>query len=179
MVKKTTKELADDILSDIQFAINAHIHHPKSSDDAVRFWDRTTPYIVHPTWCAMTILTETTLDDHIRLNGSRALLWHDILEDTTISNLPAGTPDTVLSYVQDMTFNSFAEELDIIWSRDKEIRLLKLYDKVSNLLDGTWMKDKKWNDYIDFTLNLARDVETNYGLLNIVKISTTIAVKKS
>lgn len=173
-----TIQMANEILSGIEFATNAHIQNPKTADDAVRFWDRETPYIVHPTWCAMMILTETSLDEDIRLNGFKALLWHDVLEDTNISILPEDTPETVIHYVNEMTFNNFSEEKELIWFRDKVVRLFKLYDKTSNLLDGTWMNDKKWNDYSDFTLSLADDVSTNYGLLNIVKIANAIAIKR-
>ena len=44
------------------------------------------------------------------------------------------------SLVREMTFESFQEEVEHLWSRSAEARLLKLYDKVSNLLDGSWMK---------------------------------------
>lgn len=173
-----TQSLANEILKGIQFAMEAHIQHPKTPDDAVRFWDRTTPYIVHPTWCAMTLLTETTLDDDIRLNGYQALLWHDVLEDTKINELPDGTPDIVKQYVQEMTFDSFSEEQAAIWSKEKEIRLLKLYDKTSNLLDGSWMSDAKWASYTTFTQALCQDIESHYGTLNIVKISNAISVSR-
>ena len=57
-------------------------------------------------------------------------------------------------------------------------KLLKLYDKVSNLLDGNWMKTEKWNIYVEHTLRLAGDVEHVYGTLNIVKIARAIAERK-
>ena len=170
-----TQKFAEDIIHGIQFALNAHTYHPKNINDAVRFWDNKTPYIVHPIWCAMTILTETTLDSDIRINGYKALLWHDILEDTTISRLPDDANELVLHYVQQMTFKSFTEEKERIWSKDRVIRLFKLYDKTSNLLDGVWMKEKKFKDYADFTLQLADDVKNNYGTLNIVKLAYAIA----
>lgn len=173
-----TEELASNILKDIQFAIDAHINNPKIEDDKVRFWDRKTPYIIHPTWCAMTILTETSLDASLRLNGYKALLWHDVLEDTHLK-LPDDAPQEIVRYIEQMTFNRFSDEVEEIWNRDKEIRLFKLYDKVSNLLDGTWMKDDKWNRYVEFTQKLADDVKANYGELNIFKISSVISIKKA
>ena len=172
-----TKEFADSILNSIQFAIDAHIHNPKKQSDAVRFWDRNTPYVVHPIWCAMTLLTETTLDESIRFDGFAALLWHDVLEDTQL-DLPETTPNNVKKYISDMTFMSFSDEIEGIWKRDKIIRLFKLYDKTSNLLDGTWMKDDKWNRYVDFTNRLNEDVLSNYGELNITKIATSVCVKR-
>jgi len=171
MKNKTTKQLSDEILHSIQFMVNAHIHHPKTEKDAVRFWDNKTPYIIHPTWCAMTLLTETTLSEDLRFLGYQALLWHDVLEDTTMNELPDGTHNTVCQYVGNMTFTSFDEEVQNIWSKDKEIQLFKLYDKTSNLLDGTWMTDNKLNRYKEFTKKLMNKVQDEYGQLNIVKIA--------
>lgn len=173
-----TSKLAYQILRDIEFATESHIEKPRTPNDMVRFWDKRTPYTIHPIWCAMTLLTETSLDEDIRLNGYQALLWHDVLEDTKVNVLPEGTPDVVRQYVQEMTFDSFSEEQAAIWSKDKEIRLFKLYDKTSNLLDGSWMSDTKWTRYTTFTQALCQDVESQYGTLNIVKISNAISVSR-
>jgi len=172
-----TKEFADNILNSIQFAVDAHINNPKTQKDAVRFWDGNTPYIVHPIWCAMTLLTETTLDESIRFDGFAALLWHDVLEDTQLE-LPENTSDSVKKYITDMTFKSFSDEIEDVWKRDNIIRLFKLYDKTSNLLDGAWMSNDKWNRYVDFTNRLNEDVLNNYGKLNITKIATSVCVKR-
>jgi len=174
MRNKTTEQVADEILSSIQFMVDAHIQHPKTEKDAVRFWDNKTPYIIHPTWCAMTLLTETTLSEDLRFEGYQALLWHDILEDTTITELPENTSDIVRHYVHEMTFTSFKEEVENIWSKDKEIQLFKLYDKTSNLLDGAWMADDKLNRYKEFTEELMNKVQNEYGHLNIVKIAKSL-----
>jgi len=168
-----TLELANDILKSIQFTIDAHMYNPKTEKDTVRFWDMETPYIIHPTWCAMTILTETTLPKEIRLNGYKVLLWHDVLEDTKLE-LPKDTPSDIAMLVKEMTFESFKKELKGIWLKEPQIRLLKLYDKVSNLLDGEWMNDEKWNEYVHFTSDLAQDTQANYGQLNIVKFANAI-----
>lgn len=77
-----TNRMAQMIVDSVSFAKRAHIDLPNSPDDAIRFHDRTTPYIVHPIWCAMTIMTETILDEGLRLKGCQALMWHDVLEDT-------------------------------------------------------------------------------------------------
>lgn len=42
-----------------------------------------------------------------------------------------------LLIVKEMTFSSFAEEVELLWEQSDTAKLLKLYDKVSNLLDGT------------------------------------------
>ncbi len=171
-----TKIRAQEIIEGIQFSIEAHIYHPLTDKKAIRSWDKVTPYIVHPTWCAMTILCETLLPEALRWNGCQALLWHDVLEDTEMVCLPENTTPVVVDYVNEMTFRNFSEEVDAVWKKSKEIHLFKLYDKTSNLLDGSWMTAEKWQQYIQFTLKLASDVEVEYGLLNIVKIARSIAV---
>jgi len=93
-----------------------------------------------------------------------------------MKSLPLDTPSEVEELVIEMTFENFAEEMQKVWERSETTRLLKLYDKVSNLLDGTWMSDEKWNEYVSYTLKLTEQVETissnyKYGNLNIVKIA--------
>lgn len=169
----TTTEIADRILTSIEFAIKAHTHHAKNPDDSIRFWDRKTPYVIHPIWCAMTLLSETTLPENIRLAGFQALMWHDVLEDTNI-DLPATTPKLVRELVTEMTFQNFETEMSEIWNCRKEVRLLKLYDKTSNLLDSSWMKPEKLERYRKFTGQLNQDVLQNFGELNITKIAQAI-----
>ena len=66
----------------------------------------------------------------------------------------------------------------LVWDRSDVCKLLKLYDKVSNLLDGAWMPKHKWNVYVDHTAKLARFVEGNFGELNIVKLARAMCVRK-
>ncbi len=166
-------EFADELAAAIEHTIRAHSHYPNTPSDAIRFWDRTTPYAIHPIWCAMTLLTETTLPDDIRYPGYQALLWHDTLEDTTLP-LPSHSDPTVQRLVEEMTFANFDEEYRTLWERSDTTKLLKLYDKVSILLDAVWMSDAKWNKVVDHALKLVAFVETTYGELNIVKIARVI-----
>ncbi len=154
----------------ISFVFNAHTLHPKKPSKAFRKWDGQTPYATHAVWCAMTILTEETLPEDIRSNGAQTLLLHDVLEDTT-TKLPEGLTEEVIWMVEEMTFTSSAEEMVLIWSKSPKIRLLKLYDKVSNLLDGSWMDVEKIEKYREYVKQLAVDVEKHFGLLNIVRIA--------
>lgn len=172
-----TEQLADEIINGIIFTKHAHIDQPKTPDEKVRFHDRKTPYIVHPIWCAMTLLSETKLDESIRFIGYQALLFHDVLEDTN-AVLPDEINSDVKELIKSMTFISFQEETQGIWQCSILVRLLKLYDKTSNLLDGSHMSDKKWNTYVEFVITLIADVETNFGQLNIVKMAKAIAIYK-
>jgi hypothetical protein len=170
----TTHSWSQELVQAIAHANVAHSQHGNTPDDAVRFHDRTTPYVVHPVWCAASLLQEPALSPAFRRIGSLALLWHDTLEDTTLP-LPSTTSEEVVRLVQGMSFASFDEERVELWNRPREIQLLKLYDKVSNLLDGAWMKAEKWNIYVEHTLRLAAAVEASFGLLGIVKIARAIA----
>lgn len=159
----------------IDFAVKAHSSN--GSKEATRRWDRKTPYSIHPIWCATMLLHESLLPERLRDEGSQALLLHDIKEDTE-EELPSLISSRVAAFVDGMTFASFDEEVEKIWEREDEIKLLKLYDKASNLLDGIWMDDEKWNRYCDFVQLLIESVETEYGKLNITKIARAIAIRR-
>lgn len=149
-----------------------------------RLWDKNTPYFVHPVWCAMMFLQETKLPAYgaiFREECALALLFHDWLEDVE-QPLP-NLNDAIKGLIKEMTFSGEkgSTEIEIrgIWSKEPLIRLLKLYDKVSNLLDGAWMPDEKWNEqYVPYVLRLANDVEANYGDLNIVRMARAVAVPR-
>lgn len=164
---------ASQLWNQINYCIRAHATQATKPSKAVRKWDGRTPYGIHPIWCAMTILAETTLPKKIRTEGAEALLLHDILEDTTLE-LPEGTSVEVRALVEGMTFESSDEEMRLIWNRSLEIKLLKLYDKVSNLLDGSWMSLEKRARYKKYLLALCDEVEPHYGKLNIIKIARAI-----
>lgn len=158
----------------LQYAIEAHAAHSKAPYKSVRKWDQQTPYWMHPTWCAMTILTESTLSYETRQQGALALLLHDVLEDTT---QPVPThlvgPD-VEALVNDLTsFVEFAEKKRNLWTKTPLVRLLKLYDQTSNLLDGAWMPVEKRRAIAEFVAQLADDAEQNFGPLNIIRIART------
>lgn len=165
---------AQELAGLIGYSFRAHAEQPTKPSKAVRKWDGKTPYGIHPTWCAMTLLTETTLPEELRATGAQALLLHDILEDTT-AGLPEGISAEVAKLVEGMTFASSDEEMELIWTRSQEIKLLKLYDKVSNLLDASWMSEEKRERYAAYLVRLCDDVEPRYGQLNIIRIARAIA----
>lgn len=173
----TKDKFAKDLLASATHAIIAHSRHPKTPKDAVRFWDNLTPYAIHPIWCATTLLTETGLPEKTRYDGYQALLFHDILEDTTLP-LPENTTDDVRQLVRGMTFENFAEEREKINLCGDTVKLLKLYDKVSILLDAVWMDDEKWNRLVEYTVMLCDFVNQKHGELNIVKIAKAVCIPR-
>lgn len=159
----------------ITFALVTHEEMAKKPSKAVRKWDGATPYGVHPTWCAMTILQEPSLPEEVRVRGAATLLYHDITEDT-LGRLPSETPKDVVHGVHNMSFaGGSAEEMELVWGKPPEIRLFKLYDKVSNLLDSFWMSEEKLSRYHRYTQWLAEDVALHYGELNIVRMARALA----
>lgn len=157
----------------VKHAIASHNTYATKPSKAVRKWDGRTPYWVHPIWAATTLAHETTLPEELRQAGCEALALHDILEDTTAGFL-VGTSDRVMALVEGMTFASSKEEMLKVWTRSAEVRLLKLYDKVSNLMDGAWMSPEKRADYAAYTLRLADEAEKTWGALLIVKIARAL-----
>jgi hypothetical protein len=174
--EKETELWSNEILDAITHAVLAHGSYGKTPKDKIRFHDHLTPYVVHPTWCAMTLLMEPSLPKEIRRLGYQALLWHDTLEDTNLP-LPSGVSDKVRNLVLELTFESFEEETIKIWGRSDTAKLLKLYDKTSNLLDGSWMSKDKWNKYITHTSKLADATAIKFGEgLNIIRIARAFCV---
>lgn len=159
-------------LRDLDYIIQAHTVHARKISNATRKWDNKTPYFIHPIWCATMILHETTLPEEIRKDGSQALLYHDVLEDTN-EPLPAWLSPRVISLIRNMTFGLSEDEWLNLWGKDKEIRLLKVYDKTSNILDGSWMAARRRQKHIAHLKKLVADVRRNYGDLNILKIAET------
>ncbi|MEI6849657.1 MAG: hypothetical protein WCK29_01335 [archaeon] len=162
------------MIEEISFTIDAHQNHPKKPSKAFRKWDGKTPYSIHPIWSAMTILTETDLDEKTRMEGYQTLIYHDVKEDTN-KPLPSNLESRILELVNHMTFEGGSEqEMQEIWGKPKEVRLYKLYDKVSNLLDASWMTTEKRAKYEEYLGKLTLDAEKNYGILNITKIARAI-----
>ncbi|MBU1643927.1 MAG: hypothetical protein KKA62_04410 [Nanoarchaeota archaeon] len=156
---------------DLDYVIEAHRDRSVKPSKAFRKWDGKTSYHIHPIWCATMITTETSLPEEIREDGVQVLLYHDVLEDTH-RNLPDWLSYRVKTLIGEMTFQGgSSQEMQEIWEKSPEVRLYKLYDKVSNLLDNSWMNYEKRRTYSDYTKRLCQDVEQNYGELNITKIA--------
>lgn len=152
----------------------AHDQQASAKINRVRLWDKHTPYAIHPIWCATTLLTETSLPESMRYDGALTLLYHDLLEDTS-ANVNVSLSPKIKRWIQAMTFpGGFEEEKKALFTRDKQIRLLKLYDKTSNLLDSSWMPSKLLHSYLTLTKKLVTDVQKNFGDLNITSIAKSV-----
>lgn len=163
------------LLDAINFAILAHSTKAKNPAKAWRkSSDGETPFVVHPLWCAMTILQEEKLDREIREKCAIALLFHDILEDTD-EVLPEYISQDIKNLILELTFyGGTQEEMQKIWEKSDEAILCKLYDKTSNLLDSSFMNEEKLLAYKEYTLKLCILIEAKWGNLNIVKIAKAL-----
>lgn len=174
-----SKTLFSEMLPYLQLAWEAYGEHARALEDRVRRHDGETPYFVHPAWAAFTIMQEPGLSLELRWLGFRVLTLHDVMEDTTFE-LPEWVPEEVRKCVKLMSFEGSEAEMEEVWSRSEAIRLFKLYDKVSNLLDAAWMDTRPVEyrqRYERHTLRLAVDVERNFGSLNICRIALSLCEK--
>ncbi len=150
--------------------------HFEKVKNSSQHYDLKAPAWMHSVWCATMIMHEIALltSGEIR-SYSLVLLYHDILEDT-VAGLPNWINDQkIIDLLKHMTFSGGSkQEMQEIWDKPKEVRLMKLFDKVSNLLDGAWMNEEKATAYKEYVHRLADDVEKNYGELNIVRIARTL-----
>lgn len=154
----------------IAASIEGHANCSVKPSGAFRNWDGKTPYGIHPVWCAMTILTETSLPEDLRMRLAQALLFHDFKEDTT-APLPEGLEPGVENLIDGMTFKNSDDEMENVWTRGDEVLLGKVYDKCSNLLDGAWMSSERRAKHGAYLLSLCDKVECVYGKLNITVVA--------
>lgn len=137
-------------------------------------------YFTHPLWCCMMMLLEPTLPDDIRLPGALALLFHDVLEDTTVP-LPDTLPPEVKELVAKLTVAKEAKYNYSSWEKEKRtithkpplIQLLKLYDKVSSLYDAS-VKEERYQEWVRIVEEMTTTVEKTYGTLRIVLMARSI-----
>ena len=167
-----------EFVRDIAFTATAHQEKVLPRAKALRTFPsgEKSPYFTHSLWCAMMIWLDSELPESIRAPGARALLFHDVLEDTS-SALPDNTPDEVKHLVQEMTYaGGFDEEKFAVLNKPPLIQLLKLYDKTATLYDGD-LKPRRYKEWTEFMEKLIVTVEKEYGELNIVLLAKTLIEK--
>jgi (p)ppGpp synthase/HD superfamily hydrolase len=159
----------------IDLCYEAHTEHPLRPDKAVRKWDGRTPYFAHPVWCATAILHEPALPEALRQDGAQALALHDVLEDTTL-RLPKDISPRVRKLVEHMTFpGGSAQEMEEVWGKPPEVRLLKLYDKTCNMMDDRFLPEERRRKGHAYVRKLAKDVDAHFPGTNIVKLARALA----
>jgi hypothetical protein len=135
------------------------------------------PFIVHPIWCSLMVLNDTTFDEKMRETGFYVLLFHDVLEDTK-SLLPSELTDEVKRLVQEMTYDNFEQEKEAVPSKPVFVQFLKLIDKVSTIYDNhgkvsclSLEKQKDWRQYTELLLT---NTEKDFGHTQSYKVAKQI-----
>ena len=155
----------------IHDVIRIHDQFPRKPGKAFRKFDGKTPYGVHPIFVAMLLLHELRLPEDFRIRGAKALLGHDLIEDTT-AELPEWCLDQdVKSLIRELTFAKGQDSLVDIWKRSKEAILLKFYDVVDNLMCVNAMNPSRVRQRRKHALKHLSWVETHYPRLEVVRIA--------
>lgn len=121
------------------------------------------------------LLLETQLPERIRDDAAIALLFHDVLEDTS-APLPSSLTPEAVRLITDMTYENFQEEVSGVLAKDSVVHLVKLYDKVATLYDEC-LRSFRYSEWLDFTEQLLELVERAYGQLHIVLLGKTLTQK--
>ncbi|MFH1766680.1 MAG: hypothetical protein ABH826_01145 [Patescibacteria group bacterium] len=130
------------------------------------------PYTVHPMWCATMLICDTKIPRKQRELGFKALILHDVLEDTDMT-LPKWVEPRVQKIVQELTFESPADALKQIFGKSHFIKLLLLIDMLASMYEdhvsphhrGLWKKAVH---------HLIKEVEEKYGNTRIVQVAKVI-----
>lgn len=163
-----SEEVSNNLLAMFRF----HNQFPKKESNRARRDGM--PYGIHPALAAMLMLHESSIPIDERLLYSKALMFHDVLEDT---NIPSPMIDEdIRGLVVDLTFDDNVDSAAEAVKRGPKIAMLKSYDTVCNLfgLDLTdWPHDKKLRRLIKAT-NLFSAAYKHYPNLYIWVIADAL-----
>lgn len=156
----------------LDFAYSAYEEN-NITDQAYR-QDGKVPYIMHPLWCASMLIADTQVPYEQRELGFKALILHDVLEDTSLK-LPDWVEPKVKEVVKELTFESFEQAIKDYPKKSSFIKLLLLYDKLSSMYEYHVLLDQKGkNNWKKFTLQGIKEVEKEYGNIRIVQIGKAV-----
>ena len=148
-----------------------HQDFPKKPQNAFRKFDGITPYGVHPTFLAMMILQEDTMEENDRIRRAKALLGHDLKEDTT-APMPEWCKDLeVMALIDGLTFTEEQDPAVEMWNRGYEVILVKFYDNVANLMNTRMRSPERIERRRENVLKHLAWVESRHPQLEIVKIA--------
>jgi hypothetical protein len=161
----------NELASMIADVFRLHQEFPKKPSKAFRKFDGKTPYGVHPTFLAMMILQEDTMSETDRVRRAKALLGHDLNEDTT-AELPSWCQESeVLTLIDGLTFTDDQDPLIEMWKRGEEVILVKFYDNVANLMNvGMMTPERVAERQANVRRHLAH-VKMQHPGLEIIKIA--------
>lgn len=152
------------------FAFDAYQNHNVTGQEYRQ--EGKVPFIIHPIWCASVLLTDTRIPFEEREKGFKALILHDVLEDTGMK-LPKWVEPEVRQIVKELSFKSSDHALKASKSKPIYIKLLLLIDKLSSMYEEqvSPQRRKKWKAS---SKALMKEVEKHYGNVRVVQIAKVI-----
>jgi len=184
------RNLTDKFSSAISLTIALHAIYPKKRENKVRKHDGITPFYVHPIGMALWILEDNNgIDFATRFLAANIALFHDILEDTTITKEDLKVRlesiygdkdfvDKIIYYIDECTIvGSSRDEYNYLRENEKFIDeiiwYVKLVDKIFNLFGSIEMfaKKNKLRFYIEFLEYLKQQVVKTRKFCNSMFIS--------
>ena len=165
----TAKEL-ERIIRDV---IWYHSNLPRTPKKAFKKFDEKTPFSVHPILLGMQALHEESLPEELRVRIALALFGHDLLEDTTVEELPdwATNDPKVEAIIRGMTFAKGEDKYVEMWNRDESILLPELFDCVANLTCVGNRPPEKSERCKEAVRRLLYYIEPGYPRLDIIKMA--------
>ena len=154
----------------LDFAYSAY--EGESSQQKYR-QNETVPYLFHPLWCASIIINDTKIPLKEREIGAKALLLHDVFENTDLK-LPDWVESEVKEAVNKLTFDKDEIIIKEIITMSPFVKLLFLIDLLASMYENqvSKFKRKPWKLLVQLLL---KDVKKNYGNIRIVQIGNTIS----
>ena len=164
----------------LDFAYLAYQENNISSPNQTYRQDGKVPYMMHPLWCASMLITDTQIPWEQREIGFKALILHDVLEDTSLE-LPSWIESEVREAVQAMTFENHKQALREYENKTPFIKLLMLYDELSSMYENhvgvfnnSVVKKVKRRLWKEFTIKGIKEVEKEYGNIRIVQVGKAV-----
>lgn len=161
---------AEELKKYMDFAFEAYHSHNTSGQEYRQ--KGKVPYIMHPIWCASIFITDTRIPYKEREIGFKALILHDVLEDTDLP-LPNWVELKVKNIVKELTFESPNQALREAESKSIFIKLLLLVDGLSSMYEEHVAPQRKkiWKKAMK---KLLKDVKAKYGNIRIVQVAEVV-----
>lgn len=164
---------AEELKKLLDFSFDAYQNKNSSGQEYRQ--DGNVPYIMHPLWCASVLINDTRIPLEERELGFKALLLHDVLENTTLE-LPEWAGEDVKEMVEAMSFGGQHDIKEVIRELSKKpalFGLLMLIDALSSMYEEHVSEKKKkfWKLGVKTLTEL---VEKQYGDIRIIQISRAV-----
>lgn len=155
----------------IDFILKAHDKFDMTGKEKFRQLGKT-PYPTHPIFAAQLVLADRRVSWRLRADGFRALLLHDVLENTK-AKIPSWVPSSVKKLVNKLTFKDEKTEEAVakrIDQNDSFTNYLLLADTVSNLYEEH-VSEQKREAWIKGVKLLMSKIEKDFGKTRLYQIS--------